>query len=130
LCTNFSKFERGRSLIRNFAIKAKHGNKRYQRKKGRIVKVSRYTCTISYFFLVIWTCFCNHYFRYYEITVIIVYVMIWVVWIVPFIVYCVVIKNQIYILKSNMRDKIWFSCVCYYSDTYLVVMIFLLPVLI
>ena len=27
-----------------------------------------------------------------------------------------------------MRDKIWFSCVCYYSDTYLVVMIFLLPV--
>ena len=40
--------------------------------------------------------------------------------------------NDIYvdILKWNMRDNIWFSCVCYYSDTYLVVMIFLLPVLI
>ena len=64
---------------------------------------------------------------YYEITVIIVYVMIWVEWIVPSIVYCVVIKKNthiyihvniyIYIHKSNMRDKIWFSYVCYYSDT-------------
>jgi hypothetical protein len=45
-----SKFERGRSLIRNFAIKTKDGNKRYQRKKERIVKVSRYTCIISFFF--------------------------------------------------------------------------------
>ena len=35
---------------------------------------------------------------YYEITVIIVYVMIWVEWIVPSIVYCVVIKKpHIYI---------------------------------
>jgi hypothetical protein len=54
---------------------------------------------------------------HYEITVIIVYVMIWVVWIVPSIVHCVVIKNQIYILKSNMRDNIWFICVCYYSES-------------
>jgi hypothetical protein len=45
-----AKFERGRSLIRNFAIKTKDGNKRYQRKKERMVKVLHYTCTISFFF--------------------------------------------------------------------------------
>ena len=28
----------------------KDGNKRYQQKKERIVKVSRYTCIISFFF--------------------------------------------------------------------------------
>jgi hypothetical protein len=42
-----SKFERGRSLIRNFAIKTKDGNKRYQRKKERIVKVSRYQLSFA-----------------------------------------------------------------------------------
>jgi len=36
-------------LIRNFAIKTKDRNKRHQRKKERIVKVSRYTCIISFF---------------------------------------------------------------------------------
>jgi hypothetical protein len=44
--------------------------------------------------------------------------------------HCLLCSNKkninIYIHKSNMRDKIWLSCVCYYSDTYLVVMIFLL----
>jgi hypothetical protein len=35
LCTNFSKFERGRSLIRNLAIKTKDGYKHYQRYQGK-----------------------------------------------------------------------------------------------
>jgi hypothetical protein len=42
------KFELGRSLIRKCAIKTKDRNKRHQRKKERIVKVSRYTCIISF----------------------------------------------------------------------------------
>jgi hypothetical protein len=45
-----AKFERERSLIRNFAIKTKDGYKRYQLEKRRILKVSRYTCIISFFF--------------------------------------------------------------------------------
>ena len=43
---------------------------------------------------------------YYEITVIIVYVMIWVVWIVPSIVYCVVIKKP-YIYIYTLINRIW-----------------------
>jgi hypothetical protein len=49
---------------------------------------------------------------YYEITVIIVYVMIWVEWIVPSIVYCVVIKKpHIYIYTCKyiyiFINRIW-----------------------